>query len=399
MGASSKATPGMLNEIIWSVSQMLATFDRTGGKAGAFVTERNAQLKMAGGRAVDCTVRDGLIGVEGELISEQDPRWLSLQHVWLSDEGDYRPPPTMDLKAPLLQRKKIMVFHTIDNADPDALNNKVNEDLKDPEALHGLSPFTYQEAMDLSSEAEIRIFEARWGGLSFKTIGKGLSGMKTAMDVLSVKGWNKLEELAKTKFRHNGSNFKRHKQRIRQPKGGKLTTYKRKPGDSLCTDSYPTGIASTPTFQVVNDPEMPVGWVYPNKLKSDLKFHLQDHFAVFGMPFVVTGGLLQGNAPGGEPNDHKGTGDTAKKLYSVPSMAARRREVHFQGGKYHDLLEARFPVAGKPYHLPGTTRSAFFDSVSNRARWAFDDGIQSVLPDRVQLLNFEKSGLPCVLST
>ena len=81
MGASSKATPGMLNEIIWSVSQMLATFDRTGGKAGAFVTERNAQLKMAGGRAVDCTVRDGLIGVEGELISEQDPRWLSLQHV------------------------------------------------------------------------------------------------------------------------------------------------------------------------------------------------------------------------------------------------------------------------------------------------------------------------------
>ena len=46
---------------------------------------------------------------------------------------------------------------------------------------------------------------------------------------------------------------------------------------------------STPSFQVINDPEVPVGWVYPNKLKSDLKFHLQDHFSVFGLPFVVTG--------------------------------------------------------------------------------------------------------------
>jgi hypothetical protein len=276
-GGGLKATSGMLNEIMWSVSQMQMTFDRTGGKAGAFVTERNSQLKMAGGRAVDCAVRDGLCGVEGEFISERDPRWLSLEHVWLSEEGDYRPPQTMDLQAPLLTRKNIVVFHTVDNADPDELNNKVNKDLKDPEALHGLSPFTCQEAMDLSSEADIRIFEARWGSLSFKTIGKGLSGKKTAMDVLSVKGWKKLEELAKTKFRHNGSNFKRHKQRIRQPKGGKLTTYKRKPGDSLCTDSYPTGIVATPTFQVVNDPEVPVGWVYPNKLKSDLKFHLQDH--------------------------------------------------------------------------------------------------------------------------
>jgi hypothetical protein len=32
-GGGLKATPGMLNEITWSVSQMQMTFDRTGGKA------------------------------------------------------------------------------------------------------------------------------------------------------------------------------------------------------------------------------------------------------------------------------------------------------------------------------------------------------------------------------
>jgi hypothetical protein len=37
-------------------------------------------------------VREGLYGVEGELISEKDPRWLELEHVWLSEEGEKRAP-------------------------------------------------------------------------------------------------------------------------------------------------------------------------------------------------------------------------------------------------------------------------------------------------------------------
>jgi hypothetical protein len=190
----------------------------------------------------------------------------------------------MDPKVPLLSRPnmKVYVLGTTDGADPVELRHVVEKDVEDKDALHALSPFSYMEAMDLSADNQIRILEARHGGLSFKTIGKGLSGKRTAKDVLSAKGWAKLEKLAATKFRHNGSSFKRHKQRMRQPKGEKLKSYKRKPGDSLCTDSYPTRMASTPTFQVINDPEI-------NKLKSDLKFHLQDHFVVFGMPFVVSG--------------------------------------------------------------------------------------------------------------
>jgi hypothetical protein len=161
--------------------------------------------------------------------------------------------------------------------------------VEEKDALHALSPFSYVEAMDLSTDNQTRILEARHGGLSFKTIGKGMSGKKTARDVLSAKGWAKLELLVATKFRHDGSNFKKHKQRTRQLKGGKLEPHQRKPGSALCADSYPTGIESAPSFQVISDPELPVGMACPNKLKSDLKFHLQDHFAVFGMPFAVTG--------------------------------------------------------------------------------------------------------------
>jgi hypothetical protein len=247
-GGGLKANPGQLNEIIWSVSQMLAAHD----SSNRSVTERNSQLKVAGGRAVNCAVRDGLHGVEGELTSEKDPRWLELEHAWLSPEGEYRPPATMDPKQPLLSRKnlKVCVLGTTDNADPDELRNQVSKDMTDKDDLHAMSPFSHLEAMDLSTDDQVRILEARHGGLSFRTIGKGLSGKKTAMDVLSAKGWAKLEQLAATKFRHNGSCFKKHKQRTREPKGGKLQSYRyrRKPGDSLCTDSYSTGMASTPTF-------------------------------------------------------------------------------------------------------------------------------------------------------
>jgi hypothetical protein len=123
-GGGLKATPGTLNEIIWSVSQVLAG---SGGVCGAHVTERSAQLKVAGGRAVDCAVRDGLHGVEGELIDEQDPRWLELEHVWLSEQGECRPPATMDPKVPLLSRKNfnVHVLGTTDGADPDASRHVV----------------------------------------------------------------------------------------------------------------------------------------------------------------------------------------------------------------------------------------------------------------------------------
>ena len=171
----------------------------------------------------------------------------------------------MDPKVPLLSRKNfnVYVLGTTDGADPDALRHVVEKDVEDKDALHALSPFSYMEAMDLSTDNQTRTLEARHGGLSFKTIGKGMSGKKTARDVLSAKGWAKLELLVATKFRHDGSNFKKHKQRTRQLKGGKLESHQRKPGGALCADSYPTGIESTPSFQVISDPELPVGMACP----------------------------------------------------------------------------------------------------------------------------------------
>ena len=82
----------------------------------------------------------------------------------------------------------------------------------------------------------------------------------------------------------------RHKRRSRKPKTGELVSFEAKFGDEIATDSYPTGLDKTPTFQVVCCPALgTMGWVYENHFKSDLVHQLKQFFSDFVLPFIVRG--------------------------------------------------------------------------------------------------------------
>jgi hypothetical protein len=67
-------------------------------------------------------------------------------------------------------------------------------------------------------------------------------------------------------------------------------SFEAKFGDEIATDSYPTGLDKTPTFQVVCCPALgTMGWVYENHFKSDLVHQLKQFFSDFVLPFIVRG--------------------------------------------------------------------------------------------------------------
>jgi hypothetical protein len=68
-GGGLRAEEGQLDELMWSESQMLYAHDQSGGKEGAYITARHAQIVAPGGRAVNSIARDGLFGIEAELNS------------------------------------------------------------------------------------------------------------------------------------------------------------------------------------------------------------------------------------------------------------------------------------------------------------------------------------------
>jgi hypothetical protein len=68
-----------------------------------------------------------------------------------------------------------------------------------------------------------------------------------------------------------------------------LESRKAKAGDNLVFDFYPTGMTKTPNFAMIADGVLPIGQMYPCKLKSDLRFHVQGHFSNFVLPCTLTG--------------------------------------------------------------------------------------------------------------
>ena len=203
------------------------------------------------------------------------------------------------------------------------------KDLKDNEIEHTLASFTYLAPLDLSNEKEESILEARFGGWAFQAVDRALANSKSGYDVLSAKGRKRLKALVATSFRHPAASFKKHKRRTRKLKQGQAQVYTKPPCTEFDTDSYPTGIPSVPTFQVIADSVVPVGWVYPNKLKSDLMHHVKDHFPVFGLPFSqCERGLQQRAPPGKKPNSVSRKDSPTQVASTIPPMAVRWREIH-----------------------------------------------------------------------
>jgi hypothetical protein len=226
-GGNLKAQPGDMNDTIWSVSQVLVFYDSSNGQVGAYMAERNASLVLPGGRAVPAMALNGLFGIHAEPIAENDRRWSELDHAWVSKEGVHAPPKSMDLKAPTLKTKSYMVMSmTVDEGDQVKVEQAVQKDFKD-ECAHALKGFTCMGALDWSNATEERIFEARGGGQNMKKLQKMCELNSSGSDVLSAKGRENLKMLTGTTFRHSGTNFKKHKQRIRDPTRGKLVKYER----------------------------------------------------------------------------------------------------------------------------------------------------------------------------
>ena len=274
---------------------MLHDHNLTNGKSGACITERHAQLKVAGGRAVDAVAKSGLFGIEGEFIGESDPRWVTLEHVWVTRDGEYYPPKDLDPKMPLLQRPNLAVYNlmasTRDRGDQDAIAKQVKEDLGKEHKHHSMQPFTHLAALDLSTASQERTLASRFCGQRLSSVATALKMNHSGHDVLSPKGRKRLTEIlaGDPHFQAPGSRFDKHKQRIRTPAKGPLESRKAKAGDNLVFDFYPTGMTKTPNFAIIADGVLPIGQMYPCKLKSDLRFHVQGRFSNFVLPCTLTG--------------------------------------------------------------------------------------------------------------
>ena len=201
----------------------------------------------------------------------------------------------MNPKLPLLQRPNLAVYsmmaETRDSGDQEAIDKKVRIDLGKDEKHHSMQPFTCLAALDLDTAGQERTLAARFCGQRLSSVESALKMNTSGHDVLSPKGRKRLKEIIAEDphFQAPGSRFDKHKQRMRKPSKGPLKTRKARAGDNLVFDFYPTGIEKTPNFAMIADGELPIGMMYPRKLKSDLVFHVQDHFSNFVLPHTLTG--------------------------------------------------------------------------------------------------------------
>jgi hypothetical protein len=379
-GGGLRAKEGQLNEIIWSESQMLHDHNLTNGKSGAFITERHAQLRVAGGRAVDSVAKSGLFGIEGELIDESDPRWLTLEHVWVTRDGEYYPPKDLDPKKPLLQRPNLAVYNMMasvkDHGDQDAIAKQVQGDLGKEHKHHSMQPFTYLAALDLNTVSQERTLASRFCGQRLSSVATALKMNTSGHDVLSPKGRKRLTAIIAEDphFQAPGARFDKHKQRVRTPAKGPLESRKVKAGDNLVFDFYPTGMTKTPNFAMIADGVLPIGMMYPCKLKSDLRFHVQDH-------------LLQGE------------GRSTAFKHAVSSMAVCWRAIHVSRDQHDDVCHAGCPVSRSTDHIRSSVRRSHTDGVASYLRGARHYCVQGEFSSRFQLHRVEEAGLHGLLST
>jgi hypothetical protein len=294
-GGGLRAEEGQLDELVWSESQMLHARDQSGGKEGAHITARHAQLIVPGGRAVNSVAREGLFGIEAEIVQPDDERWDTLEQAWVSADGTYTPPRLLDPRRPTLRGKKFKVFTVaVDHGDQTQVMQVVKKNMKQDSDL-ALQPLTRVAKLDLDSATQKHTLQARFP-FEPKTIALTLDVNTSGSEVLSAQGRKALAETEGAPLQKAAARFKMHERRTRTPKKGQLEKCARRAGDVLDADDYPTPhLKNCPSIQVISDPEVKVGWPCRNKHKSDLAHHAQEHFSNFVMPHVLRGDFAKQN--------------------------------------------------------------------------------------------------------
>ena len=90
-----RADPGQMSDLIFSTGQMSDLWVDSNGSQGAraHLPDRlHHRFEIAGGKS--CTVhrRNCVPGILGEILQPHDPRWVSLERVWLSKDEVFTPP-------------------------------------------------------------------------------------------------------------------------------------------------------------------------------------------------------------------------------------------------------------------------------------------------------------------
>jgi hypothetical protein len=292
-GGSLRGEQGDLNECTWSASQMLFAHSQTGGEKGAFLGEKSLQVHFPKNHIVEVAIQNGLFGVNGRYIKEDDPLFKTLDVIWATVDEVYYPPARLEKEHRMVLERpnfKVFALDLVEHGDVDLFTREVRKDLKSDNTDLTLRPHSYVGPLSLKDADEKAILTARCGGLS-PLIQERMLGLNTSgTDVLTATGRKNLHETVGEPYQHPGSNMPRHKRRSRKPKTGELVTFEAKFGDEIATDSYPTGLDKTPTFQVVCCPVLgTMGWVYENHFKSDLVHQLKQFFSDFVLPFIVRG--------------------------------------------------------------------------------------------------------------
>jgi hypothetical protein len=142
------------------------------------------------------------------------------------------------------------------------IGETVKYDMKENLDYHSTQPLTFLQPLDLPTPEQKNVLVGRFGGQTPAVIEKALGSNESGKGVLTKEGRLVLKQMTSLPFQHVASNMRKHKRRNRGPTtGGDLILHKTKPGEEITTDSYPTSIKSTPTFQVVAGAVVPVGWV------------------------------------------------------------------------------------------------------------------------------------------
>ena len=94
-GGMLRADPGLISDLIFSTGQMSDFWLDPDGRQGAraHLPDRlHSHFEVAGGKRCAVTRRNGVPGLDGGVLHPLDPRWVSLERVWISEDAIYVPP-------------------------------------------------------------------------------------------------------------------------------------------------------------------------------------------------------------------------------------------------------------------------------------------------------------------